>query len=255
MSEGPIPPPRLGRFDFASVERRARPRHRQRSAFTLIELLVVISIIAILAAMLMPAIGMIRESARSTTCKNHLRQFGMADQSYANDWDGFLVAGAGWNSSGTMATTWYGNTTFASYLGIPTPSGWDWPRSHMCSKGRSSTSGWGVSIMRTYGMMFHPWPNPPVTYGNWGDPNLWLTHAIASYATPSQTIRMLDSLDWNARRDSTAVFTDESQPSSVRTATRHLGSANVVFVDGHVDVLSAANLKASTVYDRLWQIR
>ncbi|MBN8525458.1 MAG: prepilin-type N-terminal cleavage/methylation domain-containing protein [Planctomycetes bacterium] len=60
---------------------------RVERAFTLIELLVVVSIIAILAAMLLPAIGLVRESARSATCSSSLRQFGMAFQAYIIDND------------------------------------------------------------------------------------------------------------------------------------------------------------------------
>lgn len=61
------------------------------TAFTLIELLVVISIIAILAAMLLPAIKMVRESALSTRCATNLRQIGLASDGYQQDWDGLIV--------------------------------------------------------------------------------------------------------------------------------------------------------------------
>jgi prepilin-type N-terminal cleavage/methylation domain-containing protein/prepilin-type processing-associated H-X9-DG protein len=68
----------------------SRYHFRMRHGFTLIELLVVISIIAILAAMLLPAINIVRDSAKSTVCANAMRQLGMAHAAYANDQDGFL---------------------------------------------------------------------------------------------------------------------------------------------------------------------
>jgi len=61
--------------------------------FTLIELLVVVTIIAILAAMLLPALGRARESARRTACAGHQRQLYMALSLYADEGDGLALLG------------------------------------------------------------------------------------------------------------------------------------------------------------------
>ena len=61
-------------------------------AFTLIELLVVICIIAILAAMLLPALQSARDSASTATCVNNLMQFSKAYQMYATTYNDFVPA-------------------------------------------------------------------------------------------------------------------------------------------------------------------
>ena len=79
--------------------RRYRPsRHdgeaagRLQGGFSLVELLMTIAIIALLAGMLLPAITLIRRSAQETSCRNNLRQVGIAAFAYAGDHDGHLPA-------------------------------------------------------------------------------------------------------------------------------------------------------------------
>lgn len=58
---------------------------KRADAFTLIELLVVIAIIAMLMAIMMPALNMVKEYSRAAVCKSNLRQYGLAERIYLED--------------------------------------------------------------------------------------------------------------------------------------------------------------------------
>ena len=76
---------------------------RLKKGFTLIELLVVISIIAMLLAILMPALGAVKERARSVVDRANLHQWGLCYQLYTSDYDGALPTFVG----GSVGQTTY----------------------------------------------------------------------------------------------------------------------------------------------------
>lgn len=66
--------------------------------FTLVELLIVVSIIAILAGLLLPALNSARKKARSISCLNNIRECMRSQIMYSGDYAGFFMVHSGWES-------------------------------------------------------------------------------------------------------------------------------------------------------------
>src|SRR5688500_10059107 len=79
-------------------------RRPGRNAFSLVELIVVIGIIALLVAMLMPALSRARETAKTIQCASQLRQVGQSLEMYASGNRWYLPPWSGWHVVGGDGT-------------------------------------------------------------------------------------------------------------------------------------------------------
>ena len=123
-------------------------RQPSRSGFTLIELLVVVAIIALLVAILVPAVSKAREQGRSAVCKSNLKQWGLTAALYAHNANDMViphVTGTAHSGDSDAWQAWHQNSLFMSLLGgnYKTPSGG--LRGMVCPTFNSVSSAYGFN--------------------------------------------------------------------------------------------------------------
>ena len=99
-------------------------REEEKEAFTLVELLVVIGIIALLIAILMPALSRARKQALAVSCASNARQLTLATLCYANDWKEKFPNAYGSPAPGWYSTIWLNNMLRLPIIGYDTTTVW-----------------------------------------------------------------------------------------------------------------------------------
>jgi prepilin-type N-terminal cleavage/methylation domain-containing protein/prepilin-type processing-associated H-X9-DG protein len=221
---------------------------RLRNAFTLIELLVVIAIIAILASMILPALGRAKQKSQGIHCMNNLHQLGVAWMMYAHDNRDAALGplpdaprNPAWVEGGfDSAPAGITNTTL---MNSPT---WTYVRSAQafrCAADRSQLRWQGRLLPRVISYSVNCFMGPPsgwATSSGQGKYRSVLKTTEMVTRGPTEIFILLDEHENSINDCHFAAFSDLTRynrnPWLDAPSGRHANAAGFAFADGHSEV-------------------
>ncbi len=223
--------------------------------FTLIELLIVIAIIAILAAMLLPALNQARDKAITIGCISNIKQLGLLIAGYANDHKDYYFSAT---PTARMYNNWGELLANNGYVKAPLNSenyAYYFPKYFACPKAQILTSSdkmpGRIHQSQIYGLR----QDYKDLNGNWSSmPKFFKIREVVSGSRVSDFVLLSDTVNKNLSQLPEYFAFYYYYDNSYVTAMRHNKQAGALFLDTHVETVSIARIRTLYTFFNNWLI-